>query len=784
MTNLFKQLQGRSARAARLLIQIAGALSVASIPVAASAQQGGSIEGKVVAADTRQPLSGVIVNVQGTARGAVTDAKGQYRIDGVPSGAVVVIARIIGRDPGRATVIVPPDANVSQDFALTQTAVRVGDVVVTASRDIQTKTEIPANIGVVGGADIQLARPHHSAEIVNRVPGVLNIDLGGEGSTVAMRLPINYSAVYGYLEDGVPIRSTGFFNHNALYEINVPGASRVEVFKGPATAMYGSDAIGGVFNVLTRAPSAGSDLELFAESAAHDYRRTLASVSNTWGSDGVRADLNAMHFGGWRDGAHQDRQTGTIRWDHALPADARLKTVVTFTNINSPGDGGSDISYSDFENRPSTNYTPIAMRKVKAFRWSTDYSKQMGSSGVDVTAYGRYNRLELLPFWQLTYDPQLWDANNRSLGLMAKFRRDFSRGNAIVGTDLDYSPGRNVEDEIIPTMTPNYVFNSYTKGQRQYDYDVTFRGASPYAQVELSPIDALHLSAGVRLDELEYVYDNKLSAVDTGAHRRPASTSVSYGHVSPKLGITYDVTSSVNVFASYRHGFRVPSEEQLFVEGSASNSVGLEPVRANSYEAGIRTALSRVSAELSAYSMDMTNDIVYFYNATTFTSEVSNAGRTRHRGVEAGVKVALTDQWRVESSYAYVRNRYAQWVTATGSDFSGNEMEAGPRTIANSRLSYAPSANSAVSAEWAHVGWYFTDADNLHRYNGYDVMNLELATPSRNGFLIVGRLANVTNKRYSVATSFNPFVPVDQQDRYTPGLQRTVYLGLQYDRSR
>lgn len=770
----------RLGRHAMQSVFIIGACSLSS--GIAFAQSGGTIEGRVVAALSKEPLANANVQVVGNTKSAVTNAQGRYRITDVPAGSITVQARRVGREPSSQTAIVSATGITTLDFALTESAIGLSAVVVTATREEQRKTETPANIGVVGGEDIQTSRPHHSAEIVNRVPGVLNIDLGGEGSTVAMRLPINYSAVYGYLEDGIPIRSTGFFNHNALYEINVPGADRLEVFKGPASALYGSDAIGGVFNVLTRAPSTSPSAEFFVEAGDHSYQRTLASLSNTWGANGIRADVNVMHFGGWRDGAHQVRQTGTVRWDRSLAGDSRLKTMATFTNIDSPGDGGSDIPASDFDNAPHTNYTPIAMRKVQALRLSTNYALRDGASAYDVTAYARYNRLNLLPFWQLTYDPQVWDAHNKSLGLMAKYRRDFTKGNAIVGSDFDYSPGNNVEDEIIPTTTPSFVFNSYTVGQRQYDYDVTFKGASPYAQFELVPVPALHLTAGMRLDLLGYDYHNSLSVLDTGAHRRPASTSVSYSHLSPKLGVTYDLTPEVNVFAAYRHGFRVPSEEQLFVQGSASNSVGLKPVKANSYEAGFRTTGSVVSLEASAYSMDVTDDIVYFYNAATFTSEVSNAGRTRHRGVEAGFKYALTSRWRLESSYAYVENKYLEWVTATGSDFSGNHMEAGPRHIANTRVTWSPRLNSAISAEWARVGWYFTDPANLHRYDGYDVMNLEVATPALSGLSLVGRLANVTDERYSVASSFNPFVPAGQQERFTPGLPRTAYVGLQYRR--
>jgi outer membrane receptor protein involved in Fe transport len=349
-----------------------------------------------------------------------------------------------------------------------------------------------------------------------------------------------------------------------------------------------------------------------------------------------------------------------------------------------------------------------------------------------------------------------------------------------VGADLDYSPGSRIEDEIVPTQTPAGVFDSYTVGQRQYDYDVTFRGVSPYAQVDYAPAPRLHLSAGVRFDAFGYKYDNNLGVVDTGAHRRPPSTSVSYGHVSPKLGVTYDVSPSLNVFAAYRHGFRAPSEDQLFVQGSATNSVGLSPVKANSFEAGVRVSGDRVAFEASAYSMDVTDDIVYFFNTSTFTSEVSNAGRTRHQGVEAGLKVAFARQWRFESAYTYVRNRYLEWVTSTGSDFGGNEMEAGPRQIANTRLTFEPVSHSAITAEWAYVGWYFTDPDNLHRYDGYHVINLEATSPTFSGVSLVARVSNLADVRYSVTTSFNPFVPPAEQDRYTPGLPRTLYVGLQY----
>jgi outer membrane receptor protein involved in Fe transport len=187
-----------------------------------------------------------------------------------------------------------------------------------------------------------------------------------------------------------------------------------------------------------------------------------------------------------------------------------------------------------------------------------------------------------------------------------------------------------------------------------------------------------------------------------------------------------------------------------------------------------------LSVELSAYTMNVTNDIVNFFNTTTFTSEVSNAGRTRHRGIEVGATLAPVEQLRFEAAFAKTHSKYIEWVTATDSDFGGNEMETAPDHIANGRVTYAPLPGSSVSLEWSRVGEYYTDPENLHTYDGYDVLSAYFTTPEVGGLSVQGRLNNITDERYAVTASFNPFVPAAQQDRFTPGLGRSLFLGVQY----
>ncbi|MBI3398886.1 MAG: TonB-dependent receptor plug domain-containing protein [Deltaproteobacteria bacterium] len=167
----------------------------------------------------------------------------------------------------------------------------------------------------------------------------------------AIRQPLTTNPVYLFLEDGIPIRSTGFFNHNALYEINIPGADRIEVMKGPGTALYGSDAIGGAINVMTKAPSLTPEIEITPEAGENGWYRILATGSLTWDSHGVRLDLNDTHTDGWQDDTAYDRQAATLRYDYALNATTSAKTVIAYSNIDGHGESAG-LSKKDYETRP------------------------------------------------------------------------------------------------------------------------------------------------------------------------------------------------------------------------------------------------------------------------------------------------------------------------------------------------------------------------------------------------------------------------------------------------
>jgi iron complex outermembrane receptor protein len=313
----------------------------------------------------------------------------------------------------------------------------------------------------------------------------------------------------------------------------------------------------------------------------------------------------------------------------------------------------------------------------------------------------------------------------------------------------------------------------------QYDYDVTFWQAAPYTQIEVTPWDRLKIDAGLRLDYVGFDYANPLGPLQTGSHRRPSSTAVSFQRLSPKIGANLEVAEGLFLFASYRAAFRAPSESQLFRQGSAVSTVDLKPVTADNYEAGVRAALGRrIDVEATAYQLDIANDILSFFNPTNGLRTSSNAGATRHRGVELGASVRPAASLRFDGSWAFTNQRYRTWKPNPTTDYSGNEIELAPRNMGRLGASWLPSltGRGSLNVEWVHLGSYYMDPQNIEEYAGHDLFNVAATVPLGSAFEVVGRLQNVADTRFAETSSYTAL----QGRRLRPGPPRTFYLGAQY----
>jgi outer membrane receptor protein involved in Fe transport len=668
-------------------------------------------------------------------------------------------------------------------------------VTVTGTRELRPLAETPASIGIVSGKDIRLTGPTHPQQILGQIPGVAVGVTNGEGHTTAIRQPFTTGPLYLYLEDGIPVRATGFFNHNALYEVNIPAAGSVEVVRGPGTALYGSDAIGGTVNVLTRAPSGMTELGASVEAGSFGWRRLLADGTIGLGDGGLRGAANLTRTDGWRDATDYERQSANLRWDTPVGG-AQLKTILGFTHIDQQTGANSPLTLADYLNDPTKNNMPIAYRKVKAARLSTQYDHESGATLVSVTPYLRWNDMDLNGTFNLSFDPRIEKSEVASVGVMAKWRRDFAgalRPRLILGLDVDHSVGKRTEDSLAVTRTgsgADTVFTGFTVGERIYDYEVTFDSLSPYVHAEVSPSPAIRLTAGLRHDSIRYRMENRIAAPTTSAGPRvyaqiPQAT-VDFSHWSPKLGATWSISPDASLYASYNHGFRSPSESQLFRAGSAGAAadaesraqlaLALKPIKANQFEIGVRGEVDGWSYDAVAYELVKRDDLVTQRDLASNVTTSVNAGRTRHRGVELGLGKSFARAWRLDTALSYAKHTYVRWQTATA-DFSGNEIEAAPRVIANTRLTWAPRAASSVQLEYVRIGSYWLEAGNspaFGKYPGHHVLNLRARHRLGPHVAVFARVMNLADKRYADSASVSSNTPV-----FSPALPRAYYAGLE-----
>jgi TonB-dependent starch-binding outer membrane protein SusC len=249
------------------------ALLVGGAPLAA--QGTGAIRGQVIETATQQPLSGVQVYLQGTTRGTVTDARGNFLIPAVAAGNYTVQAQMIGYSRVEQQVTVTAEQTTQVSFNLSQAAIELDALVVTGTPGATQRRALGNSVSSINAAQITEAAPVSTVAqmLQGRTPGVTVMPTTGVvGAAANIRIRGTASLSGGnnpvYYVDGVRVRggSQGGFstsNHQVretsfLDAINPDDIESIEIIKGPAAAtLYGADAANGVIQIITKKGQAG-----------------------------------------------------------------------------------------------------------------------------------------------------------------------------------------------------------------------------------------------------------------------------------------------------------------------------------------------------------------------------------------------------------------------------------------------------------------------------------------------------------------------------------------------
>ncbi|MGZ5189783.1 MAG: TonB-dependent receptor plug domain-containing protein, partial [Flavisolibacter sp.] len=239
------------------------------------------IKGKILDAATKEPLAGASIHCTDADchRTCITNHAGYFEMqcDNCKEMSVTHV--------GYSPQVFSASNNV-QIISLNTAQSLLQGVVVTANRDAVKRSEAPVAITNLSAKTIQDAKPTSIDQVLNKVSGVYMVNLGNEQHQMSIRQPMTTKSLFLYLEDGIPIRTSGLFNHNALLELNMATVKNIEVIKGPSSSLYGSEAIGGVVNFITQAPTAIPMLKLSVLGNDIGYKRADLQTSfnsKNWG---------------------------------------------------------------------------------------------------------------------------------------------------------------------------------------------------------------------------------------------------------------------------------------------------------------------------------------------------------------------------------------------------------------------------------------------------------------------------------------------------------------------
>lgn len=754
----------------------------------------GNLHGTVTDTRTHEAIQGVMISNPTTGQLlTTTNAKGKFTL--VADTLKTLRFTMIGFNDKLYTITGAAPIQVN----LEPSTIDLQQVVVTASRERQARQDAPIAISKINATQIHDTKATALYQLLNKVTGVYMVDLGNEQHTMAIRQPITYNALYLYMEDGLPIRPTGIFNHNSLYEINMSGVRDIEVVKGPASSLYGSNAIGGAINFITQGPPAGYAGNVSVQGDNYHYRRVDADGGFTAGKFGLYVGgYVAKQRDGWQDYTDFDKYSGNFKTTYDFDASTRLTTSVAYNYLNTQTPGSLDSA--KFYSRTYGANQRFTYRKVKAFRANTKLEHAWtNKSSTFLTLFYRNNSTAQLPSYfisdvrdnagnYLSSNGQENDQSFHSLGLLAQHRQDidFLHSRLIVGAYVDNSPSSyyakflNIQKDVV-----NNTYTGYTATGNYIDnYRIKLFNTAAYAQYEIKPAEPLRIVMGLRYDRIHYNFTNGITA---GSKYKQQETN-NFNIVAPKLGLTYNFGNNKGLYANYSVGFQPPETGDLY---SARQLTPLKQATFNNYEAGgwFTAFNKKMYVEVTVYDLEGRNEIISQLLPDN-TTQNQNAGATRHRGVEYSVAYAPVKELSFRFSGTNAKHTYVDYnevstnfstSTSTVTVYNGNRMSNAPSWIANSEITYKPAYIDGfrIAGEWQHINKYFTNPANTKTYSGYDIFNVRTGFDVKSGPLkgagIWFNVINVTNKLYATTVTSNQY-----GDTYNAAPPRVYTLGISY----
>jgi len=628
------------------------------------------------------------------------------------------------------TVVILSVASGISASAQEKDTTKLQTVVVSASKVPRPASTLTQPVTVLLGEDLRARGVTRVSDALREVPGAMLVQSGSYGAVTSLFLRGGESRYTKVLIDGVPVNSSGgFFDFSLLTTDNI---DRIEIVRGPASVLYGADAVSGIVQVFTRKGS-------------EEGRASVGVRAGTYRSLDIDADAaGANPLGQFSVGAARHSTDGILPFNNQY-RNGTLSSALTL------GHG------SDGEVRASARYT------AAEFHYPTDFSGQP----VDSNSYRTQHRLTvgldggryLAHFAQA----RLLAGTNEVSDLTEDIATPF--GKSIPQHLAFRSRGyrRNAEGRLSFFLPANATVTVGANYEKEHEASSNESGPVGGATSQTDSFDATRHNLAY-YSELLGNPDDRLSYTLSG---RVDDNSDYHRFATYRIGANAGILSAVRLRASLSSAFNAPAFNQLRPTLYTVGSPDLRPERIRSAEVGLITSSWAEPIRLSAmYFTQHFSDLIQYVNGgpPTYKGSYANLTRASSDGYEAELALSPSSSWRGSASYTIVNPRVTEVPPGyQGGDNVGDALIRRPSHSGSVVTSYSRPAILSVGVALNFVGKR-ADTDfsqypytrvTLPAYTKLDISaELPIAMRSHSGLILNARVENALNKRYEDVLHF------------------------------
>ncbi len=713
------------------------------------------VTGLVTEDPTGVPISAARVSAisSGGLAAVETDAQGRFTLDNLPAGRHVLRIEAAGYQP--AIFDLPAGSAMPIRIALAPAIVRHEEVLhVTASREARHGSDLPYSTSVVDAAELARRFPRSAPEALMDAPGVLLQKTNhGSGSPYVRGLLGNQVLV---LIDGIRLNNSTFrYGPNQYLATIDPGQiERIEVVRGAGAVLYGSDAIGGVINIITKRPALGARKGLTAAAAGRLVSSGMeqsgrVEIESSGTRMAVRGGASLRSFGDVRAGGSLGTQ---------VPSGYAEASGDVAAAIGVAGRSQLELTYQHLHQDDVPRFDQVTLRGFSRYSFAPQSRQLAAAAFSHVPAAGLIRRFESTVSFHRSFERrELRRADAAALTIEQDSVRTLGaslQASLLPWRGLTLQTGLDVYRDWIGSSRRDEIVGTGASTSRRGLYPDGASAASVAAFVYgTRSWQRMTVDGGVRYSRFD------ISASDATF----GSIDVVAGAWTGQAGAAYQATASVQIVGSISQAFRAPNVDDvsslgLFDSGIEAPSPDLVPERAWSVDGGVRLRAGGAAVSIVAFRTNL-RDLIDRV-PSTFEGSAVYEGQPVFRKAN------------VQRAYVYGAELEGQWLTGPALLVFGHASYTfGHQPLVDQPMRRIPPLHGLAGARWTQPAgglWIegrvraagaqtrLSSGDRSdHRIDpngtpGWVVVSFGAGCPIGSRLEVVGSVENVFNEAYRV----------------------------------